>query len=125
MDDTAPIFSSIFKPIVSCRVGAYPRCRVEVESRPATFLLLKMRLCAPAARRAAPASSRSVTTHAMNLSRRSALVGAGVVSATGASLRADANAGSVYDFTVQQFDEDVSMSKYRGDVLVVVNVASE
>ena len=32
---------------------------------------------------------------------------------------------SVADFTVQQFSQDVSMSKYEGQVLVVVNVASE
>jgi hypothetical protein len=33
--------------------------------------------------------------------------------------------GSIYDFTVEQYGERVPMSKYRGDVLVIVNVASE
>ena len=32
---------------------------------------------------------------------------------------------SVYDFVVKQYGEDVSLSKYRGKVTVVVNVASE
>lgn len=32
---------------------------------------------------------------------------------------------SMYDFTVQQYGTDVGMSKYKGKVLVVVNVASE
>jgi glutathione peroxidase-family protein len=36
-----------------------------------------------------------------------------------------AAAQSIHDFTVQQYGEDVSMSKYKGEVLVVVNVASE
>lgn len=32
---------------------------------------------------------------------------------------------STYDFTVEQYGADVGMSKYKGQVLVVVNVASE
>ena len=32
---------------------------------------------------------------------------------------------STYDFTVQQYGADVGMSRYKGQVLVVVNVASE
>ncbi len=34
-------------------------------------------------------------------------------------------AKSVYDFTVKDIDgKDVSLSKYKGDVLMIVNVAS-
>jgi hypothetical protein len=34
-------------------------------------------------------------------------------------------AANAFDFTVQQYKKDVAMSKYAGDVLVIVNVASE
>jgi len=35
-------------------------------------------------------------------------------------------AKTIYDFTVKDIDgEDVSLSKYKGDVLMIVNVASK
>jgi glutathione peroxidase-family protein len=33
--------------------------------------------------------------------------------------------GSVYDFEAMQYDAAVPLSKYKGQVLVVVNIASE
>mgnify|MGYP001565489535 CR=1 FL=1 len=34
-------------------------------------------------------------------------------------------AASIYDFTVKNIDgQDVALSKYKGDVLLVINVAS-
>ncbi len=42
------------------------------------------------------------------------------------SLGIAANAQSIYDFTVKDIDgNDVSMSKYKGKVLLIVNVASK
>jgi glutathione peroxidase-family protein len=40
----------------------------------------------------------------------------------GASLAAPE---SIYDFTALQYGEEVPLSKYKGQVLVVVNIASE
>lgn len=31
----------------------------------------------------------------------------------------------MWDFTAQQYGQDVALSKYKGQVLVVVNIASE
>jgi hypothetical protein len=36
-----------------------------------------------------------------------------------------AAAGGAYDFEAQQYDATVPLSKYKGHVLVVVNIASE
>lgn len=36
-----------------------------------------------------------------------------------------AGESSVWDFTAQQYGQDVALSKYKGQVLVVVNIASE
>lgn len=38
---------------------------------------------------------------------------------------AAAAAGSAYDFEALQYDATVPLSKYKGQVLVVVNIASE
>jgi glutathione peroxidase-family protein len=38
---------------------------------------------------------------------------------------AQAADASVCDFTVEQYGKRVPMSKFRGEVLVIVNVASE
>lgn len=38
---------------------------------------------------------------------------------------AAAETRSIYDFSAQQYGKDVSLSKYSGQVLVVVNIASE
>jgi hypothetical protein len=46
----------------------------------------------------------------------------------GSSLLAESVAAapqSIYDFTALQYDKEVSLSKYKGQVLVVVNIASE
>lgn len=32
--------------------------------------------------------------------------------------------GSAYDFTVQQYDQPVSLDKFRGKVTVILNIAS-
>ena len=38
----------------------------------------------------------------------------------------DASAKSVYDFTVKDIDgDDVRLSKYKGDVLLIINMASK
>ena len=38
----------------------------------------------------------------------------------------EASAKSVYDFTVKDIDgDDVRLSKYKGDVLLIINVASK
>lgn len=42
----------------------------------------------------------------------------------GASAAAGAG-GSAYDFEAMQYDAVVPLSKYKGQVLVVVNIASE
>jgi hypothetical protein len=36
-----------------------------------------------------------------------------------------AAASSIYDFTELQYGKPVSLDKYRGQVLVIVNIASE
>jgi len=43
---------------------------------------------------------------------------------TGAAT-ADATKGSMYDFSALQYGREVPLSKYTGQVLVVVNIASE
>ena len=44
----------------------------------------------------------------------------------GATLNAKENAMSIYDFTVKTIDEnEISLSAYKGKVLLIVNVASE
>lgn len=60
-------------------------------------------------------------------SRRQALcslsAGLATVSLTGAAPAAEGD--GVFAFDVEQFGERVSMSKYKGKALVIVNVASE
>lgn len=72
---------------------------------------------------------RAAAKVACAASRRDVLATTGLLALPGAaaapgSALADAG-GSIYDYTVQQYGEDVAMSRYRNDVLVVVNVASE
>ncbi len=46
--------------------------------------------------------------------------------ATGKEGKSKAYASSIYDFTVKDIDGgDVKISKYEGDVLMIVNVASK
>ena len=52
-------------------------------------------------------------------------VAPGQANAAEKSTEAKASAKSIYDFTVKDIDgEDVKLSKYKGDVLLIVNVAS-
>lgn len=67
----------------------------------------------------------AVRCHGTRFNRRDYLLTAGVSGVLGAGAPANAAGNSVYDFTVQQYGEDVSMSRYSNEVIVIVNVASE
>lgn len=85
--------------------------------------------CAIARHRTALGRSKSLVCGASRRQLLSASAAglAGLVTheATAAASNDASAAASVYDFTVKQFDADVPLSKYRGEVLVIVNVASE
>lgn len=72
-------------------------------------------------RRGGVSGARNTLTRA---TRRDVLVAAPVSGLALASPAAASDA-SIYDFSVQQYGEIVDMSKYKGQVLVIVNVASE
>lgn len=57
-------------------------------------------------------------------SRRDLLIAASVAGVVLPPV-ASAEPSSIYDFSVQQYGESVDMSKYTGQVVVIVNVASE
>jgi len=62
-----------------------------------------------------------VTTLAVGLQ-----IAPGETKAAEQSADAKTSAKSIYDFTVKDIDgEDVKLSKYKGDVLLIVNVASK
>lgn len=42
-----------------------------------------------------------------------------------AGAQAAAEPESIYDFTALQYGESVSLSKYKGQALVIMNIASE
>jgi hypothetical protein len=44
------------------------------------------------------------------------------LSLAGAAL---ASPSSIYDFSALQYEQEVSLAKYKGQVLVIVNIASE
>ena len=91
------------------------------------------RACKSNMRAVANAHSTCVTSRRVGLrrvcasahSRRDALLSATVLAAPAFSAAPAAAATSLFDFTVQQYGQDVELSRYRGKSLVIVNVASE
>lgn len=73
---------------------------------------------------ACAASGDGIGRRSMLAAGTASLVLGSHLPAGGASAGPDP-AGSIYDLTALQFGKPVSLSKYRGQVLVVVNIASE
>ena len=71
------------------------------------------------------ASKRAIHVPCSSVSRRSIGV-LGVATALFPPLSiASPRPSSIYDFTVKQYGEDVPLSKFKGQSLIIVNVASE
>jgi hypothetical protein len=103
-------------------------CNIFALTTARSSLSLSWRMVVSASQNARTCSPRAAYARAnvnLAIQRRHVLLAtpcAGVLLNPGQS---GAAAQSIHDFTVQQYGEDVSMSKYKGEVLVVVNVASE
>jgi hypothetical protein len=87
-------------------------------------MLLSRSTCAVSTR-----PQRNVAARALNVNRREIIeAGAAALLLPGmlpTSASAAAEKGGAYDFEALQYDATVPLSKYKGQVLVVVNIASE
>lgn len=75
-------------------------------------------------------ASRAVAVGACAASRRDVLATTSLLALAGGAAgtpaaRAEPGSDSMFDFTVEQYGEAVAMSRFRNEVVVVVNVASE